>query len=256
MEELTPRVRVIFAGFNGAVTVFQSQDGPVIIDSADAASAAAVQAMIRTIDSRPPVALILTHYHGDHVGGALTLASGAPIWGHEKCLAEFKSNSELTKLARPYQADTQLPLRGETIRLLHPGPAHTSGDTAVVLEAERIIVAGDLFFNGVPPYIDVNNGADTEAWAHFIEAISKRYAGFRVVAGHGGISDTEGWLRFAGYLRALRQGVAEAVRAGQTREQAQASVNLDAFDWIQDMGDFLTKKANIGWVYDELTRGK
>jgi hypothetical protein len=35
---------------------------------------------------------------------------------------------------------------------------------------------------------------------------------------------------------------------------AQESVNLEQFTWITDMGEFLTKKANIGWVYDELTQ--
>jgi len=48
--------------------------------------------------------------------------------------------------------------------------------------------------------------------------------------------------------------VAEAIKAGQTREQAQASVGLEQFSSMKDVGDFLTKKANVGWVYDELTK--
>jgi hypothetical protein len=49
IEKLTSRVSVITAGFNGAITVFQSDAGPVIVDTADAASAPAVQAAIRQI---------------------------------------------------------------------------------------------------------------------------------------------------------------------------------------------------------------
>jgi predicted N-formylglutamate amidohydrolase len=86
------------------------------------------------------------------------------------------------------------------------------------------------------------------------DRVSGQYSGFTVVPGHGPISDTDGWKKLATYLRALRKGVADAVAAGQTREQAQESVNLEQFTWITDMGEFLMKKANIGWVYDELTQ--
>jgi cyclase len=261
IEKLTSRVSVITAGFNGAITVFQSDAGPVIVDTADAASAPAVQAAIRQIDPRPPAAVILTHYHGDHLGGLETLAAGAPLHAHENCFASYRrrdphADQALSKAGElvPYSAHTEIRLGGDIIRLIHPGNAHTAGDTVVVFEKERVMAAGDLFFNGVPPYIDVEDGADTQAWADMIDRVSKQYSGFTVVAGHGPISDTDGWKKLATYLRALRKGVADAVAAGQTREQAQESVNLEQFTWITDMGEFLTKKANIGWVYDELTK--
>ncbi len=252
---------MIVAGFNGAITVFESKDGPVVVDCADPGSAPAVQTMIRTIDQRTPAAVILTHYHGDHVGGLATLGAGAPLYAHETCFTSFKKQNAtgeetLSKSARlvPHTGDSQIEIGDDTIRLIHPTHAHTSGDTIVVFEKEKVISAGDLFFNGVPPYIDVADGADTALWADTIDRLTKQYAGFKVVPGHGPTSDTEGWKQFAAYLRALRQGVAQAVKAGQTREQAQASVNLDQFTSIKDYGNFLTKKANIGWVYDELNK--
>ena len=261
LEQVTPRVSVIVAGFNGAITVFKSESGPVIVDSADAASAPQVQALIRTIDPRPPAAVILTHYHGDHAGGLATLAAGAPLYAQQDCLASYRKrekNAEevLAKAARvvPYSTDTEIKLGADVVRLVHPPHAHTSGDTVVVIEKEKVIAAGDVFFNGVPPYIDVADGADTAMWADTIDRLATQYAGFKVVPGHGPLSETEGWRQFAVYLRALRQGVAEAIKLGQTREQAQASVRLDQFVSIKDVGDFLTKKANVGWVYDELTK--
>jgi len=262
-ERLTPRISVIVAGFNGAITVFESKDGTVVVDCADPGSAPAVQSMIRAIDQRTPAAVILTHYHGDHVGAAATLAAGSTVFAHQDCLDSFKKQNptgyeSLSKVARlhPYAAaGSQMQIGDDnTIRLIHPAHAHSSGDTVIVFEKEKVISAGDLFFNGVPPYIDVADGADTALWADTIDRLSKQYAGFKVVPGHGPVNDTEGWKQFAVYLRALRQGVADAIKAGQTREQAQASVNLDQFTTIKDYGNFLTKKANIGWVYDELTK--
>jgi cyclase len=258
-DRITPKLYVIDGGCN--ITLFQTEKGPLIIDSGNTAPAEGVQALIRTLDQRPVVAVILTHYHDDHVGGLSILAAGAPLYAHENCFASYQkatpeAGEVLAKAARwvSYTDDTEMQFGADTVRLVHPLNAHTSGDTVVVFPEEKVIAAGDLFFNGLPPYIDVADGADTAIWADTIESFARRYSGFKVVPGHGPVSDTAGWLEFAAYLRALREGVAAAIKAGQTREQAQASVNLDRFSSMRDVGDFLTKKANIGWVYDELTK--
>ncbi len=77
-----------------------------------------------------------------------------------------------------------------------------------------------------------------------------------MIPGHGPVSDTSGWQRFAEYLSALRQKVAAAIQAGQTRDQAVAAVKLDEFADVKDVGDMLTKAQNVGWVYDELKRAR
>jgi len=136
------------------------------------------------------------------------------------------------------------------------GPAHTSGDTVVIFESERVIATGDLFFNGLPPYIDVADGADTENWIKVIRAVAERFPKYKVIPGHGPVAGMKDWLRFADYLSALREKVAAAIAAGQTREQAVASVKLDEFPEVKDVGVFLTKAQNVGWVYDELKRAK
>jgi cyclase len=261
-DRISPKLSVIDGGCS--ITVLQTEKGPVIVDSGVSERAQSVQSIIRTLQSQPPVAVLLTHYHGDHVGGLSVLASGVPLYANENCLASFrkqdpKASEALSKAARlvpSAAAEARIQVGEEPVILIHPSHAHTSGDSLVIFEEEKVICAGDLFFNGLPPYIDVADGSDTAAWADTIESLAKRYPDFKVVPGHGPVSDMTGWLHFAAYLRALRQGVAEAIKAGKTRDQAQASVNLDSFSSIRDAGDFLTKKANIGWVYDELTRNR
>jgi cyclase len=264
LEKVTPRLSVISAGYNGLITVFASEKGPVVVDSANAAEAPAVKALIATVDPRPIVAVILTHYHDDHSGGLPVLAAGAALHVQEACLASLKTKE--AKLAEavtakagsvvPYAGGARLEFGADTVELVHRKPSHTSGDTVVVFASERVLTVGDLAFIGIPPYIDVADGANTANWADTIEGLAKEYAGYRVVAGHGPLTDTKGWLELARYLRTLRTRVAAAIAAGQSREQAQASVRLDEFASLTEMADFLTKKANIGWVYDELTRKK
>ena len=260
-DRVTSRVSVLDGGCN--ITLFESETGPVIIDSGNPEPAPAVLSTIREIDSRPTAAVVLTHYHGDHVGGLSVVAAGAPLYAHENCLASFRkqnaraSEAVATSVAKlvPYsQNQTKVQIGKEELLLIHPAHGHSSGDSVVVLEKEKVIVAGDLFFSGIRPYIDVADGADTAAWADFIESMAKKYPDFKVVPGHGPVTEMAGWLEFAAYLRALREGVAEAIKAGKTREQAQAAINLDRFKSMRDFGDFLTQKANIGWVYDELKK--
>ncbi len=113
---------------------------------------------------------------------------------------------------------------------------------------------GDLFFHEITPYIDVRDGCDTENWIRTIETLCKKYPDYKIIPGHGKVTDAKQFLRFAGYLKYLRKEVAAAVKAGKTREQTMKSIDVKDFQWLKEHGDFFTKKNNIGWIYDEMTR--
>jgi len=260
IEKVSSKITVVTAGYNGLITIFNSEAGPVIVDTADVPSAASVLAIVQAIDPRPVQAVIVTHFHADHTGGLGMLAAGTSVYLDDVCLdslrkLESKNGDPLVKAKSVVHSHTGTVLSFGTgnVRLVRPHAGHTAGDTVVIFEKEKVIAAGDLFFNGLAPYIDVEDGADTANWAETIESLCKQFPGFKVIPGHGPISDTEGWLGFAQYLRALHKDVAAAIRMGLTREQAMESVKLEAFTSIHDAGDFLTKKKNVGWVYDEMT---
>jgi glyoxylase-like metal-dependent hydrolase (beta-lactamase superfamily II) len=124
----------------------------------------------------------------------------------------------------------------------------------LVFETSKVIHTGDLFFHGMPPYIDVKDGSDTGNWFHTIEALCKKYPDYKIIPGHGKVTDTENYLKFAGYLKYLRKEVAAAIKAGKTKEQAMETINLEPFQWIKDSSTFTNKKRNIGWIYEEMTR--
>jgi glyoxylase-like metal-dependent hydrolase (beta-lactamase superfamily II) len=142
----------------------------------------------------------------------------------------------------------------ESVRLVHMGPAHTSGDTIVIFDKAKVIHAGDLFFHGMPPYIDVNDGSDTKNWVRTIRKLAEKHPDFQVIPGHGKVTNMKDYVRFADYLSVLRKEVAAAIKAGKTKEETIESIDLSQFSDIQDRGEFLTKKKNIEWVYDEMTR--
>ncbi len=259
-EKVSSRIRWLQTPLANVV-LFIGEDGLLVVDSGQPEDGAAVAAKIASLSPKPVVYLVNTHYHFDHTGGNLAVARGGTIVASATCqrsmLASLKPDQKPEDVGVPQETfGTGRGLRvGERmVKLLQFGPGHTAGDTVVVFEGEKVIAAGDLFFNGMPPYIDVKDGSDTANWVKTIDTLARRYPDFKVIPGHGPVTNMKAWLRFAAYLTALREKVAAAIAAGQTREQAVASVKLDEFPQVKDIPNMLTKAQDVGWVYDEMKR--
>lgn len=250
-------------GQGGNIGILQAEAGFFIVDAQYARTGEAVLNEIEKIGKGKIKYLINTHYHGDHTSGNPVIGKGALIISHRDCRESFlrglKPEQSAADSGAPlitYQEELGLRFGAETVRMLHLGDGHTSGDTVVVFEQARVIHAGDLFFNGLPPYIDVEDGSDTANWIRIIKTLAEQYPDYQVIPGHGKVTDMAAWLEFADYLGFLREHVAASIRAGKSKEEAVASADFSKFAHIVDSGEFLTKKKNIEWVYDEITREK
>jgi cyclase len=252
-------------GQGGNMGILSTGDGLLVVDSKYGSLAEEVLQRIRTISREPIRYLINTHHHADHTGGNEIVGAGCEIIMHPACRASLEDLFEQAGVSPGYMARVtdwtdgmMLRLGGEAVRLLHYGNAHTAGDLVVVFEKSKVVHAGDLFFNGWPPYIDVESGSDTDNWVRSIERLCSRYPDYAFIPGHGEVADAESFLELAAYLRYLRKEVAAAIAGGKTREQAIETVDLRAYSHLKDprAGGGLTTKRNVGWVYDEMTRGK
>jgi len=249
------------SGGGGNIGILKSGDALLVIDASYARTANLIMEEIRKLSPLPIRYLINTHYHGDHTGGNTIIGKGAEIISHTNCKAAQEANMKPGERAeglgvpqKTFEKEMTLKLGEETIHLIHFGPGHTSGDAVVVFEKSKVVHTGDLFFNGIPPYIDVNNGSNTQNWIITIGKLAETYPEFKVIPGHGPVTTMQEFVKFAEYLRYLRKEVAAAIEAGKTKEQAMESIDLSAFDHIQNQGEFLTKKKNIEWIYMEMTR--
>jgi endoribonuclease LACTB2 len=90
-----------------------------------------------------PKAIVLTHHHGDHVGGVKRLVEqlGLPVWAHERTadrspvpVARILHDGEVLELAGP------VPMRW---KVLHT-PGHARGHITLVDERSRAAVVGDM----------------------------------------------------------------------------------------------------------------
>ncbi len=248
-------------GSGGNIGIYVGEDSLLIVDAQYARTADAVMAKIKELSPKEIQYLVNTHYHGDHTSGNPIIGKDAQIISQKNCketlLAGLKPEETPESIGAPkktFDTEKTITLGNETVRLVHMGPGHTSGDTIVIFDQAKVIHAGDLFFHGMPPYIDVNDDSDTKNWVRTIHTLAEKYPGFQVIPGHGKVTDMKEFVKFADYLNALRKEVSAAIKAGKTKEQAVESIDLSSFTYIQDQGEFLTKKKNIEWVYDEMTR--
>jgi cyclase len=248
-------------GQGGNIGILKTDEGLLVVDSQFKGIADKVLKTIATISTKPIKYLVNTHYHGDHTNGNEVIGKDAVIIMTPICKASLIKNQKegeaqpayLSKV-KSWEKDMEIKMGGENVKLLHFGGGHTAGDLVVVFEKSKVIHTGDLFFHGMPPYIDVKDGSDTENWIRTIEALCEKYPDYKIIPGHGKVTDTENYLKFAGYLKYLRKEVAAAIKAGKTKEQAMETIDLEPYQWLTDGNRFTSKKGNIGWIYEEMTR--
>ena len=248
-------------GSGGNIGIYVGEDSLLIVDAQYAKAADAVMAKIKELSPKKIEYLINTHYHGDHTSGNPIIGKDAQIISQQNCkkslLAGLKPEETPESIGAPnktFDTEMTITLGDETVRLVYMGPGHTSGDTIVIFDKAKVIHAGDLFFHGMPPYIDVNDGSDTQNWVRTIQALAEKHPDFQVIPGHGKVTNMKEYVKFADYLNTLIKEVSAAIKAGKTKEQAVESIDLSSFTYIQDQGEFLKKEKNIEWVYDEMTR--
>ena len=90
-------------------------------------------------------AILATHHHPDHIGGATALAArlGAPLWAHPATAARLEGRVTFARHLEDGEAialDGDRPMR---LRAVHT-PGHAPGHLCFLDEESRALVAGDM----------------------------------------------------------------------------------------------------------------
>jgi glyoxylase-like metal-dependent hydrolase (beta-lactamase superfamily II) len=213
---------------------------------------------IRKVTKQKIVAVVLTHYHADHVYGLQEFKRlGATVYAQREGLNYLASETAKQRLiasrtdfapwvnenTRLVPADVwidqskTITVGGVEFRIGRVGPAHAPEDLIVSIPSEKVLFAGDLVFRGRIPFV---GNADSRGWMSALDEIQKQNPKI-VVPGHGSYSTNPlADITFTrNYLAYLREVMGPAARDLDPFEEAYAKA-----DWSEYEGMPLFRAAN------------
>lgn len=131
----------------------------------------------------------------------------------------------------------------------HFGAGHTDNDFVVFVPELNLVHTGDLIFNGLHPFFDVDAGANSLGWINSLNSIEKLCDdNTTVVPGHGPVGGRKLIGEMRRYLEQLRESVKAEIGKGTSKEDAQAMT----FEFMKGRGFDQLRPIAVGAVYDEL----
>lgn len=202
---------------------------------------------VSTLTPIPVRYIILTHHHRgyNHIdfdlpANAEIIASG-PTW--QALRSEFRQiRNQVTFFDRGLTMK-----RGSTLIVISATErGHSEGDIFVYLPEEGVLFTSDLFFNDVAGYMGDGSFRD---WVGSLDIMAGIDAG-TVVPGLGGVTNTDGIIRFQSFFRAFTTEVLRLTGKGLEIEAARRQFSLPQYESMPGYKAFFD--VNFRRAYNEL----
>lgn len=225
----------MITGEGGNIGLFIGEDGTFLIDDQFAPLTEDIVAAIKSIGAGYPKFLINTHYHGDHTGGNEKLGQGGTlIFSHDNVRERLGTGSfiEAFKMKRAAVSQEGLPvvtfsddisfhLNGDTVHAIHVPNAHTDGDSFIHFKKANVIHAGDFFFNGFYPFIDVDHGGSLNGMIKAVDKVlSLADDNTKIIAGHGLLGNKKQLTDYRQMLEIAYERLRKLKAEGKTAQEA------------------------------------
>jgi glyoxylase-like metal-dependent hydrolase (beta-lactamase superfamily II) len=224
-------------------TLILGKNDAVLVD-AQMTRANAHRVVAKILESRRTLkAVFVTHAHPDHVFGLEIIKQvfpGAKLYASPKVIAElrtmaaakvkqWKPSFGANLLDRPVYpsayGQASYDLEGQRLELIQAEPGESAAATIVHIPALKAVIAGDLVYSGVHPWLAEANADRRQGWLRNLEKI-KALKPEIVVAGHRlpDRKDLPTSVDFtAGYVRDFDAAAATAANAEDLQKKVEAT---------------------------------
>lgn len=267
ITELSSSLFVIQAG-GGNIAIFSGDDGVFVIDNGLADKRDAVEGVLHQIVTDKPVKyMVNTHWHFDHAGNNKIFGENKKtiLLAHKNVRTRLKNGGVVkafdTKIepadkdALPtltYEDGINVYLNDQEIEIKSLGPAHTDGDSFIVFKNQNIVHTGDIFFNGLFPFIDASSGGNVKGMIDAIDVILKDVnSATKIIPGHGPVASEGDFRAYQDMLKTVHTRLMAAKAEGKAREEWQESRPLADLNDVWG-GGFLNTDKFTTIVWDAL----
>jgi glyoxylase-like metal-dependent hydrolase (beta-lactamase superfamily II) len=235
----------MLVGAGGNMGLSVGEDAVFLVDDQYAPMAPKIKAAIAAITNKPVQFVLNTHFHFDHTGGNEAFGKeAAVIVAHDNVRRRMNTEQLISfigakQTASPKAAlpvvtvpgEIRLHLNGDEIHAFHVPAAHTDGDLIVHFVKSKVVHMGDVFFNGMYPFIDASSGGHPDgvvAAADRVLALAD--AQTQIIPGHGPLANKADLQAYRDMLATVSQRIRAQRAAGQSNEQIAASAPSAEFD--------------------------
>ncbi len=264
---LTPVAGHIYMlqGDGGNIGVLADPAGVLLIDSMYQRSADSIRDAIKSLPGGDKIRfLVNTHWHSDHTEGNLAFGQEAIIIAHDNVRSALATPQSIMGQQSKAYPPSALPIitysntltlyaADEPVRLVHYPNSHSNGDTVVFFDKSNVIHTGDMFFNGMFPFLDVANGGDIESWVRNLDSILQTISSeTKIIPGHGSLVGIDELRAFRQMLHDSADIVREQMKEGKSLEQIKAAGLPERFaPWTKG---FFTVPQWLELVYQSLEK--
>jgi glyoxylase-like metal-dependent hydrolase (beta-lactamase superfamily II) len=254
----------MLSGPGGNVVVLNGPDGRIVVDTFVQGVWPALQQVLDAMSNAPITLAINTHWHFDHADNNESFRNaGAGILAHENTRRRLSEPHDLLGMhfdpapvaARPTDTFTEartMEANGERLDLGYIPPAHTDTDIYIHYTRANVLHMGDVFFNGMYPFIDASTGGSISGTIAGAERMLKMAnATTKIVPGHGPLGDRAALTRYRDVLVDVRERVQTLKGAGRSLQDVVAAKPTADVDAVWGRG-FMQPDDFVAIVYNTL----
>ncbi|MEM7432478.1 MAG: MBL fold metallo-hydrolase [Pseudomonadota bacterium] len=246
-------------GFSSNIALLAGDEHVLLIDNGMAPLGPDLMATIEELAGRAPDFIVNTHHHGDHVGNNAVFADdGTLVFAHENLrkrvvIDPTAAGGQTGIPTITFHDEIRFHVNDNQAQVIHMPAAHTDGDAIVFFKKKNVIDAGDIMFNYLFPFIDLDSGGTV---AGYIAAQQKMVdmsdEETKIIPGHGPLASKADMEANLATLAEGSKRVQALVDDGKNLAEIQTINPLADFHDTYNWG-FITTERMTATFYRDIT---